>query len=60
MNGVLQNNNVPRPLPHIVHSNSKSNMTGRINDREPIRLARTNKTPALQTRFHIAVGLLTL
>ena len=30
-----------------VHSNSKSNMAFRINDRELITLARPNKTPAL-------------
>ena len=58
VNGVLQNNNVPRPLPHTVHSNSKSSITVRINDREFITLARTNKTPALQARFHFTVGLL--
>ena len=57
LNGVLQNNNVPRPLPHTVHSNSKSSITGRINDRDFITLARTNKT-TLQARFHFAVGLL--
>ena len=54
VNGVLQNNNVPRTLLHTVHSS----ITGRINDREFITLARTNKTPALQARFHFAVGLL--
>ena len=54
VNGVLQNNNVPRTFLHTVHSS----ITGRINDREFITLARTNKTPALQARFHFAVGLL--
>ena len=36
------------PLPlltPIVHSNSKLNMAGRINDRELITLARISKTP---------------
>ena len=37
----------PAPNP-TVHSNSKSNMAGRINDCELLTLARTNKTPALQ------------
>ena len=38
------------PTPHTptVHSHSKSNMTGRINDCELITLARPDKTPALQ------------
>ena len=31
-----------------VYSNCKSNMASRINDREPITSARTNKTPAMQ------------
>ena len=34
-----------------VHSNSKSNMVGRKNDRELITLARPNNTPALQARL---------
>ena len=33
------------------HSNSKSNMASRVNDRQLITLARPNKTPALQERF---------
>ena len=33
------------------HSNSKSNMASRVNDRQLITLARPNKTPALQDRF---------
>ena len=37
----------PPPTP-TVHSNSNSNMADRINDREPITLAGTDKTPALQ------------
>ena len=37
----------PAPTP-TVHSNSKSNMAGQINDCELLTLARTNKTPALQ------------
>ena len=38
------------PTPHTptVHSHSKSNMTGRINDYELITLARPDKTPTLQ------------
>ena len=39
---------LPLPPTPTVHSNCKSNMAGRINDRELITLARTNKTPALQ------------
>ena len=40
---------LPRsPIP-TVHANSKSNMAGRIKDRELITLAPTNKTPTLQT-----------
>ena len=39
---------LPPPPTPTVHSNCKSNMAGRINDRELIKLARTNKTPALQ------------
>ena len=35
----------PPPTP-TVHSNCKSNIAGRINDRELITLARTHKTPA--------------
>ena len=47
-----------------VHSNLKSNMAGRINDRELTTLARTNNTPALQAwklRFFcnfVRVGIL--
>ena len=37
----------PPPTP-TVHSNYKSNMADRINDRELITLARPNKKPALQ------------
>ena len=37
----------PAPTP-TVHSNCKSKMAGRTNDRELLALARTNKTPALQ------------
>ena len=40
----------PLPAP-TVHSNSKSNMAGRINDRELITLARPNKMPALEARL---------
>ena len=40
---------LPRsPIP-TVHANSKSNMAGRLKDRELITLAPTNKTPTLQT-----------
>ena len=39
---------LPSPPTPTVHSNCKSNMAGRINDRELIKLARTNKTPAQQ------------
>lgn len=38
----------PPTPPPPVHSNSNSNMADRINDREPITLAGTDKTPALQ------------
>ena len=31
-----------------VHSNTKSNMTGRLNDREDITLTRPHQTPALK------------
>ena len=37
----------PPPTP-TVYSNSKSNMAGRINDRELITLVPTNKKPTLQ------------
>ena len=37
----------PPPTP-TVHSNS--NKGGRINDREILKIARTNKTPALQVK----------
>ena len=37
----------PTPTP-TVYSNSKSNMTGQVNDRELVMLARPNETPALQ------------
>ena len=40
----------PPPTP-TVHSNYKSKMAGRTNDRELLALARTNKTPALQARL---------
>ena len=39
---------LPLPPTPTVQSNFKSNMAGRINDRELITLARTNWTPALQ------------
>ena len=39
----------PSPSP-TVHSDSKSNMAGQINDRELITLALTNKKPALQAK----------
>ena len=38
---------LPLPPTPTVHSNYKSNMARRINDRELITLVRTNKTPAL-------------
>ena len=41
---------LPPPPTPTVHSNSKSNMTGQINDRELKTLARTNKTPPLRTK----------
>ena len=41
---------LPPPPTPTVHSNSKSNTACRINDREFITLAGTNKTPALQAR----------
>ena len=41
-----------RPPPtSTVHFNSKSNIAGRINDRELLTLARTGKTPVLQARW---------
>ena len=42
----------PRPLHHTptVHCNCKSNMASWINDHKFITLARTNKTPALNTQ----------
>ena len=40
----------PPPTP-TVHFNSKSNIAGRINDRELLTLARTGKTPVLQARW---------
>ena len=43
----------PPPHPPTVHSNCKSNMDGRINDRELITLALTNKTPALQATLQM-------
>ena len=43
----------PPPHPSTVHSNCKSNMDGRINDRELITLALTNKTPALQATLQM-------
>ena len=39
------------PPTSTVHSDSKSNMAGRKNDRELITLARPNKVPALQARL---------
>lgn len=41
---------VPLPLPSTptVYLTPKSDMVGRINDREHMTLARTNKTPPLQ------------
>ena len=42
----------PPPTP-TVHSYCKSNMNGRINDRELITLALTNKTPALQATLQM-------
>ena len=35
-----------------VHSNCKSNIVGRINDRELLALARINKAPALQATMY--------
>ena len=46
---------LPPPPTPTVHSNSKSNMAGRINGRELITLARTNTTPALQARSYSAL-----
>ena len=39
------------PPTSTVHSDSKSNMVGRKNDRELLTLARPNNTPALQARL---------
>ena len=39
---------LPRPPTPTVYSNSKSNIAGRINDRELITLVPTNKKPTLQ------------
>ena len=47
-------NKQPTPTP-TVHSNSKLNMAGRINDREPIAFARTNKTLALQATNYVTI-----
>ena len=40
---------LPPPPSPTVHFDCKSNMAGWINDRELIKLARTNKTPGLRT-----------
>ena len=48
---------LPSPPTPTAHSNSKTNMAGRINDRELITLARTNKTPALQAKTEIDVNI---
>ena len=45
----------PAPTP-TVHSNCKSKMAGRTNDRELLALARTNKTPALQARAQLGAA----
>ena len=46
----------PPPPPTLtVHSNSKSNMAGRINDHELAALARPNKTPELQASLSSAL-----
>ena len=45
----------PPPTP-TVHSNCKSKMAGRTNDRELLALARTNKTPALQARAQLGAA----
>ena len=45
---------LPPPPTPIVHSNSKSNMASRINDRGPIVLARPNKKPSLQATYKAA------
>ena len=39
---------LPPPPSPTVHFDCKSNMAGWINDRELIKLARTNKTPGLR------------
>ena len=36
-----------QPPSPTVHSNSKSNMAGRIDDREVVTLTRPDRTPAL-------------
>ena len=48
---LYQGGGRPSKMRRGVHSNSKSNMAGRMNDRQLITLARPNKTPALQDRF---------
>ena len=40
-----------------VHSNSKSNMAGRMNDRELIKLARPDMTPSLQASLSLTTFL---
>ena len=39
------------PFPPTVHSSSKSNVAGRINDRELVTLTCFNKAPALQAKL---------
>ena len=45
---------LPPPPTPIVHSNSKSNMASRINDRGLMVLARPNKKPSLQATYKAA------
>ena len=45
---------LPPPPTPIVHSNSKSNMASRINDRGLIVLAHPNKKPSLQATYKAA------
>ena len=48
---------LPPPPTRTVHSNPKSNMASRINDRNLMTLARIHTTPALQGKAEIDVNI---
>ena len=53
--GVINIITFPMPPPPAIHSNSKSNLVGQINDCELVTLTRPDKIPVLQAIYTVTL-----